>query len=537
MLRVERSRAGEPTATVGTRALVSRYAPRREAARFVQEQLADRTPATVIVLGEVLGYLTEAIQAVRPDTTVIAVYYSSDTLEHRVAQPSSLWHPRASLPFQRFLEINLPEHCLSDLEAIEWVPAADVFADVAQQIREQLRRVIQRMSAGAVTATYFGRRWFRNAVANYLHLSHYTKLSVRAATIVIAASGPSLSEYLPELRAKRRDVMLWALPSAVLPLAELGLAPDLVVLTDGGVYAVEHLQPLRYSATPVVMPLIAGRGVWRLKTPVAPFCQGGVIEDGFAVLLGPPAARVPPNGTVAGSALDLALQCKPRAVAFVGLDLCTRDIALHARPHAFEHYFERTVTRLHPYLTKQFEAAEPYERIAAYTRRSPALETYAGWFSERLRECPLPVYRVPPSPVEITGMAPSAHIIPDSGTERPSLQQRLYAAPGLSERKRRAGRLIASFTAAAARLAELAPALHNRQQYAAADIAGDPDIGSLKGIADPELKRAADLTHYLTPKLFRNALTAETEHDCRRVLQRAQIEITEELHKVQGWTR
>ena len=405
MVHVEPGRSGTPTARIGSHTLVSRYDPRREALRFVQDRLAHAAPRVVVVLGEVLGYLTEAIRTMHPEATVVAVYYSAETVVHSVATPDALWHPDLGLPLKAFLERSLPEEYLEAVEALEWAPASRAFPVPAEQARGQLRAVIQRLSAGAITASYFAPRWFRNAVVNYLCISTFANLQIEPETaVVIAASGPSLNHYIPALEQVRDRILLWALPSAVLPLRSAGIVPDLVIATDGGVYAAEHLEALRGRAVPVAMPLTAGRGIWRSGSPVVPLCQGGIVETAISELIRPPAVALPPNGTVAGSALELALRFGPRSVTFVGLDLCSDDIRLHARPHAYEHYYRRAESRLSPYLLFQFAAAEPLERISTRARRSRALETYATWFSERVSRCATPVYRVPPAAAAVKGM-------------------------------------------------------------------------------------------------------------------------------------
>jgi len=540
MVHVEPGRAGDPTARLGSHTLVSRYDPRREALRFVQDRLTHPAPRIVVVLGEVLGYLTEAVRTLHPDAAIVAVYYSPETVGHSVAAADASWHPDLALPLEGFLERNLPEECLEAVEALEWAPANRAFPTPAEQARTQLRTVMQRLSAGAITVAYFAARWFRNAVVNYLCLNTFARLEVEEeAAIVIAASGPSLNDYLPALVTMREQILLWALPSAVLPLRSAGIVPDMVVATDGGVYAAEHLEALRGRAVPIAMPLTAGRGVWRADSPVVPLCQGGIVETAFSELIGTPSLAVPPNGTVAGSALELALRFKPRSVTYVGLDLCSDDIRLHARPHAYEHYYLRAESRFSPYLSFQFAAAEPLERMSAGARRSRALETYAAWFSERLSRCATPVYRVPPAVSAVEGMVATDALergvpgwdaglrtsvpgsSPDASFPRHHTQMRTrsISAPPLAERKTRADRLLGAWRAAAAKLDNLAAA----------------SLG--EAVDDTELLHARELARYLTPKLFRRCKAAISDDERRTLLREARERVLAELDHVYRWIR
>lgn len=516
MVQIEPSKTGEPTVRLGRRSLVSRYAPRREAERFIGERLTGTSPGTVVILGEVLGYLSSALHDAYPGASVVAVYLSSETVSHRVdntsLQQHAIWHPEHQLPFNRFLEAELSEHQIDRLEVLEWQPATEAFPELAERLRGTIRAVVRRLTAGVVTAAYFGPRWFRNAFFNYLSIERYAHLRVpRGATIAIAASGPSLERYLPELAAYQGRLVLGALPSAVSALVQAGIRPEFVVHTDGGEYAAEHLAPLRGHDVPIVMPWIAGRGIHRLGLPVAPFSQGGIVEHTVCGLNDRPVPAVPANGTVAGSALELALLFRPQAIVFIGLDLCTEDLALHVRPHAFEHYYQRGVTRLRPYLTTQFTVAEPLSRVGRRARRSSALETYADWFSGRLQTCATPVYRVPRSATVLSGFTAEL----ESLTELPTLptlsthsgmvesvgadRATIIPAPGSRERTRRVRTALQSLHHSLSELPRAAVSLAGRR------------VASIEELEASPARRALQLAHYLDPHAVNRVLGSNLE--------------------------
>ena len=164
------------------------------------------------------------------------------------------------------------------------------------------------------------------------------------------------------------------------------------------------------------MPLSAARGVWNLpsvagqKFPASPFllAQPAFFEKALLEEAGVEAPLVVPHGTVAATALDLALASTSAPVIVAGLDMCTRDISLHARPSAFDCLLHLQSTRLLPHYSLSFQraAAQRVEKIpgAAGVRDSPSLRTYAGWFKELRPDFAPRTYRLLPSHVQLEGM-------------------------------------------------------------------------------------------------------------------------------------
>jgi hypothetical protein len=113
---------------------------------------------------------------------------------------------------------------------------------------------------------------------------------------------------------------------------------------------------------------------------------------------------LPPSGTVAATALDFALRYSRGPVLFSGLDLASRDILSHARPHAFDAYHSQGISRLDPGYSRTFgrECASQASRSGRY-RLSPQFLTYYHYFS-RILERQDRVYRLRSDAPEVPGL-------------------------------------------------------------------------------------------------------------------------------------
>jgi hypothetical protein len=403
------ARSGACTAIIAGIALHSRYDPLREAERFVQTSLQGEIPSAIVLLGAGLGYLVDSLRRRFPSARLLALYYDARIHEKSLNRAELAWHPGMPEDPEAWLRRMLCELDLEGLRVLEWPPSSRIFPDLARRARRAVEQVARELRGSMVTTQAAGRRWMRNSLLNFLNTRSLIRPAGRAGgrPVLLAASGPSLQESACWIRRCRDRLRLWALPSAALFLREEGLPPDLVVLTDPGFYALYHLHPLAGRPLRLAMPLSAAAGCWRLSAEVLWFSQGNFFEEALLDQAGLKAPAVPPHGTVAASALELALLLSNGPVILAGLDLCLYDIRSHVRPNTFERFLEPAAGRLspmHDLLFRQAADRAPHRRTVdgARIRSGLPLETYAGWFAA------LPhrdrVYRLHPSPVALPAM-------------------------------------------------------------------------------------------------------------------------------------
>ncbi|HVP17686.1 MAG TPA: 6-hydroxymethylpterin diphosphokinase MptE-like protein [Spirochaetia bacterium] len=427
MVEVFTSRSGVPSIRIAGVAIHSPYDPVREARRFVDTALGTGRPSTVVILGEGLGYLSGCIATLHPGARVLRVCYSRELFDQAAIfsaeswapdfRTLDVWHPGLNAGLDEFLLDRIGELDVEGLRVLEWPPSAKLFPQQSRAANEAVQRVLRELSGSIVTTMAVGKLWLRNCVSNFLFLDGCLQgapCSVERA-VVIAASGPSLEESAPVLREMRDAIDLWALPSSLLFLQQARLEPDLIVMTDPGFYAVNHLHHA-VPTCPVVMPLSAARGLWRLPAggtnagAPLPFliAQPGLLEGELLKALEHPAPWIAPHGTVAATAMDLARAATRGPIIFAGLDLCTNDVISHARPNEFETFFQVQISRTSPFdsLLYQWSADRNAARIpGGRNARAPlSLQTYASWLGASRSGEPARVFRLFPSVVDLPGM-------------------------------------------------------------------------------------------------------------------------------------
>jgi len=404
------ARNSELCARVGSVHIHSSFDPSAEAKRFIDSNLHSEPAAAIILMGAGLGYVTRKLKQLAPATRVVTLDYHSEFRGRRVCEPDAAWDPASSRTLEQFLHAALPEEELPGLIILDWRPAARAAGARADSLIGELRDTLSRMNANVATSGYFARRWFRNAAANFLFCDRLVEPAVDARPVVIAASGPTLERAAAALRRLRERLSIWALPSAFTPLAARGLLPDMIILTDPGFYGGEHLWRARTLDLPVAAPLTAARGLWHASGGLVLLDQATPVERALNAASRTAALAIDPNGTVAGTALELALALATGPVVFAGFDLSFNDLNSHASPHSFDRYIGIGSNRVSPHPARLFERnILSSQRIAAGSRWrvNRAQATFAEWFAgQSYRPMAAPagrsrLFRLFPSPVAL----------------------------------------------------------------------------------------------------------------------------------------
>jgi hypothetical protein len=406
MLELEFSQSGKHTVNLKGLYLHSRYDPERESRRFVAGAIGRRSPSVILLLGAGLGYVIKELRQRFPGAKVLPVFYDRaifSACRSRVFLPV-FWHPARSEPLIAFLRANVHELEAEGLAVIEWPPSSRIYGVRSLQANRAVNQLLKELRGSLATTSALGRRWLKNSFINFAGLERLFPLPPAGLDkpIVIAASGPSLAESVKLIRLHRSGINLWALPSSLLFLLENGLTPDLTVLTDPAYYAFTHLRCAASRSLHLAMPLSAAAGAWRLGARVSVLNQGTFFERALLAGTGIEAPTIPPQGTVAASAMELAVRSGSEPIIFAGLDFCFRDILSHVRPNSFEHWLLPAEQRLCPMYHLIFSrAAELANRRSKQERGNLALATYAGWFANLNGHTGRRVARLHPSEVEL----------------------------------------------------------------------------------------------------------------------------------------
>ncbi|MCX7787518.1 MAG: DUF115 domain-containing protein [Spirochaetes bacterium] len=438
------AKSGLPTARCNGIFLHSLYDPLREAEQYLRSLSLPSQLKTILVLGSGLGYLERCLCSLYPNTKVLSLQFSTffDGKVVHSLPPSHCYYPYPHCSLEDFLYKTTEGTDLKDLQILTWNPSFQAYSRMAQTITERVLQVLRQISRSFQTTYVFGRRWILNCVKNFLFHPPKRLLQTIPYPICIAASGPSLSVNLPTLRRFRDRYILLALPSSLTTLKEHGIFPDLGVMTDAGYYATYLMHPFRRNRNakeptlPLAFPLTAAFLSPHPSMEPILFSQGTGIERVFIPYFPFPLEYVSPHGTVAGTALELALKITTGPVVFVGLDLSVVGSLEHTRSHPFEELLDVQISRFQGTETPRIRRIwDQYpQKLGSNYRTSPALQTYAEWFQMHSHRWKNRVFRIAPSPVD-TGMEekPSSFLGTFPPVTTPFLRP---AAPSLSWKER-----------------------------------------------------------------------------------------------------
>lgn len=368
------ARNGAETCACDGKLLHSKYDPQTEAGRFADSLRADFSPACVAVVGPALSYCAGPLRRRFPNARLVAIrlcggFKKTDSLWDR-AIPADERLPDA-------LFDALGEETLCATLFADWPPARNALADEQGAAWAAIRDAVNKARSVLATREHFSARWLTNAAKFASSVGRTARISVRdrRTPVVVAASGPSLAPLLPTLARERGRFFLVAVSSALPPLARAKIAPDIALSTDGGWWAKAHLSRLP-EGIPLAIPPEAAVPARLFGGSVVPLCydDGAEFERRLLERLGIKALAARRNGTVSGTALELALSLTDGDVFLAGLDQEGAEGHQHAQPNALEQMNSAGDTRL---------ATAETRTTASRFGSEGALAIYRGWFASR----------------------------------------------------------------------------------------------------------------------------------------------------------
>ncbi len=203
--------------------------------------------------------------------------------------------------------------------------ATGVPRGVGEQVSEDLRGAISDLRIHRNTVQAFSATWLAQGMANAPAVARWPSIAavgdhLRGVPIAIVAPGPSLARNAHLLRELRGRAVIAAFSHSLRPVLAAGVTPDLVITVDP--------QDVRYhfagcdiSQSCLVNAVTAHPALFEL--PAASYLTMSAncsIDDWMFEAFGE-RAEAPGGGSVATTALSLALRWGCDPVMFVGLDL------------------------------------------------------------------------------------------------------------------------------------------------------------------------------------------------------------------------
>ena len=264
---------------------------------------------------------------------------------------------------------------------------------------KELEIFLNRKSVNQATLARFDKLWMRNLLANapiLLRAQPVKKLfnTQRARAALVCGAGPSLAQDIHIVQTLRKKVLLIAVDTALRPLQQHGIAPDLVVCVDpqavGRHYVTTHAASpatafvIDPSVSYLCLRLLQNRSLFYFWSP---FALAQLIFDCHNETN---PGQIAFGGSVSTNAYDIAAQMGCNPILLLGQDLAFSQRQAHARGAALEelHYHEQNrLVRHELYHYRQMSALPVRSVRSIHNKNLPTndkLLIFYQWFCRRL---------------------------------------------------------------------------------------------------------------------------------------------------------
>ena len=362
----------------------SLYSPIKEAERFVS--LLPSLECDLILLIEPgLPYTLPFLKKKYPNAKIAIIRLIKDFNAYNSDWDFVFEYNNAQALENTLLSTFTEEELLCS-QLLDWTPTKNLFQSQNLQIWQAYKNVLEHYRTILVTRQYFEKKWIINTCNYIKYLTNdFSIINKTSKPILIISSGPSLNKVIKELSQFREKCFIICLSSAIRVLLSNNIQPDLILTTDGGYYAGQHLKQLFNLENLIV------------AAPCEAFIQKPLLEslnmipctysDGISKKMlkacNINAITLERNGTVSGTALKLALQLTDNNIYCLGMDLAPSQATQHTEPNELE--INNSL--------KDFRLSNKETRQTKARFNSGSLAIYRNWF-ENLSGLKNEVFRV-----------------------------------------------------------------------------------------------------------------------------------------------
>lgn len=374
-----KAKNGQDTCLADNRPLHSLYNPENEAKQFVNAQIntINYIPSNIVISGIIFPYCISYIKKYFPNCRVSSIFYSKQIIADN--QFDKVFYISTNLSEELYQ--YLTEEHYSDTLFISWKPAETIYPKEYKETWNQIKDYINKSSQIIATRIFFSHKWIYNSINFLLNEKNKIIFSRSNLPVLLICSGTTLKDSIPYIKKHENDFFILCVSSAITVLLKNNITPDLCISTDGGFYASKHLYELHrsnisktriplaissesmipsfiYTSTPIVYLKYSDEDIEKPEY---------LSTDGYIVRR---------NGTVSGTAYDLARQVTNNKIYAIGLDLALSKGFQHTQPNELELDNSKRDNRL-----STMEHRQSVKQFA-----SGSMETYAKWFESQSNE-------------------------------------------------------------------------------------------------------------------------------------------------------
>ena len=353
--------------------LHSNYNPQVEAERYADNFTLPFKVLSIVICEPALAYILPLLKNKYPQIKIGCIRYTKEFSPYNKDFDFVINYYEHKENFDEYLFNYFGEEDLLKTHFQFWDASSRAFLTETEATKKAVISAIQKAKTLLVTREYFEKKWIINSINFLKYLNKTIKISGIDKDILILASGPSLKALLKNLNEIKNHFFIICLSSAISVLKYNKIEPDLYLSTDGGFWAGQHLKRIEKN-----IPLAISSEAYCPKKLIS---ESIILplnyEDGTSSFLlsgqNISFTKAERNGTVSGTALDLALELGSKDIYFAGLDLFSKADYSHANPNQIEINSSIKENRIN---SKEKHAS-------SNLRGSYSLEVYRDWFSSK----------------------------------------------------------------------------------------------------------------------------------------------------------
>ena len=245
---------GDKTIKIDNYLIHSKYNPRIEARRFVEENVEKNCKNIIIGLG--LGYIVPELENENYEMEDILIIEPLSELQGQIKSRYKIIYGVNKQEIREEVS-KLLKYFNREVKVIIQPPYKTIFSNECKEILNVIKEVQMLNVVNDNTIRDQSVFWQENIIKNTLYATLGNSLaelrSYYTAPIVIASGGPSLMKQIPLLKKYRNKMVLLAAGSTVTTLVKEGIKPNYVISIDGtpGNYD-RHFKSLDYEGIELI---------------------------------------------------------------------------------------------------------------------------------------------------------------------------------------------------------------------------------------------------------------------------------------------
>ncbi len=389
--------------------LHSRIDPYKEAKDQVQNFLAKiniQDISSIIILGLAAGYhVSELVEHIPQSCPILIIEKEiqiADLCPADIARCCQLLVQPDSSDLEKTIQDLPTSHCQIFLHRA----SRDLFPEYYESLWKEIQGLVSHKDINTATLSRFDQLWLHNFSQNLPLLFTSSKMKnilpqtktnpAKGLDAILVGGGPTLNEQLSSLQKIQNSVFIAAVDTALKPLLDYNIQPDIVFTVDAqfinALYLVNNPAHIPLAAEPTTHPASLRHWPGPIFFFSSPFSYNIWLEKFIGTL-----GVLKHGGSVSTNAFDFLCQCGFDHIFLVGQDMAFAHKRAHASGTILDEIrysqSHRTQSREN-FLHHQLTALPPLTFAAnngSTVQTNHKLHYFKKWFDQEINKAPSPV--------------------------------------------------------------------------------------------------------------------------------------------------